>query len=123
MRLSNSAVFDELRTTRRHLLQVGGTGLLGLTLSGLLRAAEKSGNHKPRAKSVIFPHQWGGPSHHDTLDMKPTAPEAIGGELKPIPTKAPGIVISEKLPRLAQVMDKCTLVRSLYHTMKNHNSA
>src|SRR5205823_4132187 len=38
-------------------------------------------------------------------------------------TKVPGVVISEKLPRLAQVMDKCALVRSLYHTMKNHNSA
>src|SRR6266566_2833805 len=115
--------FQSTRLSRRQLLQVGGLGAMGLSLPGFLQAADRDASNKPRAKSVIFLHQWGGPSHHDTLDMKPNAPEAIRGEFRPIATKAPGIVISEKLPRLAQVMDKCTLVRSLYHTMKNHNSA
>jgi hypothetical protein len=105
------------------LLKVGGLGLLGLNLPGLLRAAERSRGHKARAKAVIFLHQWGGPTHHDTFDLKPSAPEAIRGEFKPIATRAPGIQISERLPAMARVMDKVTLVRTLHHTMKNHNSA
>jgi uncharacterized protein (DUF1501 family) len=109
--------------SRRHLLQVGGFGLLGLHLPGLLRAAERSSRRKPRAKAVILLHQYGGPSHVDTIDMKPAAPDAIRGEFKPIATKVPGITICERLPRLAQVADKFTLLRSLYHEMKNHNSA
>ena len=55
--------------------------------------------------------------------MKPAAPDMVRGEFKPIATKVPGLVICERLPRLAQVADKFTLVRSLYHDMKNHNSA
>src|SRR4029453_11576029 len=33
------------------------------------------------------------------------------------------VPVSERLPRVAQIMDKVTLVRSMTHTMKNHNSA
>jgi hypothetical protein len=55
--------------------------------------------------------------------MKPAAPEAVRGEFKPIVTRAPGILVSERLPRMAQVADKFALVRSVYHSMKNHNSA
>jgi hypothetical protein len=109
--------------TRRHLLQVGGLGLLGLHLPGLLRAAERGGKHKPRARAVIFLHQWGGPSHHDTFDMKPSAPDAIRGEFKPIASNLPGVPICDRLPNMTRVMNKVTLVRTLHHTMKNHNSA
>jgi hypothetical protein len=108
--------------TRRHLLQVGGLGFLGLHLPGLLRAAEH-GRRKARAKAVIFLHQFGGPSHVDTFDMKPAAPEAVRGEFKPVRSKAPGILVCDRLPGMARVMDKVTLVRSMSHTMKNHNSA
>src|SRR5213082_769458 len=103
--------FHEARFTRRHLLKVGGLGLLGLTMPGLLRAEEwaKGKRPKPRAKSVVFLYQFGGPSHIDMFDMKPDAPE--------------GIQVNDRLPRLAKVMDKVTLIRSMHHTMKNHNSA
>jgi hypothetical protein len=114
--------FRRAELTRRHLLQVGGLGLLGTQLPGLLRA-ESARAHKAKAKAVILLHQWGGPSHHDTFDMKPHAPDAIRGEYKPIATRVPGIVVCEHLPRMAAVIDRCTLVRSVYHTMKNHNSA
>ena len=107
--------------SRRQLLGIGGS-LMGLSLSSLLRAEGRS-RHKARAKSVIFLHQYGGPSHHDTFDMKPAAPAEIRGEFKPIATKVPGLQICERLPRLAQLMDRCSLVRSLRHSMKNHNSA
>jgi hypothetical protein len=109
--------------SRRRLLQVGGLGLLGLHLPGLLRAAEKAGKHKARARAVIFLHQWGGPSHHDTFDMKPTAPDSVRGEFKPIASNVPGVPVCERLPGLTRVMNKVTLVRTLHHTMKNHNSA
>ena len=108
---------------RRHALKVGGLGLLGLTMPGLLRALEQPQKFKARAKSVIFLFQWGGPSHIDMFDMKPDAPDGIRGPHRPIASKADGIQVSEKLPRTAQVMDKVALIRSMHHTMKNHNSA
>ena len=78
---------------------------------------------KARAKSVLFLFQWGGPSHIDMFDMKPDAPEGIRGPHRPIASRADGIQVSERLPKTAQVMDKVTLIRSMTHTMKNHNSA
>src|SRR5262245_17219240 len=92
--------FRNLSVTRRHLLQIGSAGLLGLSLPNILRAEEKSGRRKTRAKSVIFLHQFGGPTHIDSLDPKPGAPDGIRGEFKPIATKSPAIQVSEKLPRM-----------------------
>jgi hypothetical protein len=121
--------------SRRHMLKVGGLGMLGLTMPKLLRAeatakpkagvgAWTGGNAPaPKAKSVIFLYQFGGPSHIDMFDMKPDAPDVIRGPHKPIASSADGIQVSEHLPRVAKVMDKVTLVRSMTHTMKNHNSA
>lgn len=108
--------------SRRKLLSIGSASLLGLSLPDLLRAESQS-RIQPRAKSIIFLHQWGGPSHHDTFDMKPDAPENVRGEFKPISTKVPGLQITERLPEMAKVMQHCTIIRSLQHEMKNHNSA
>ena len=108
---------------RRHAIKVGGLGLLGLTLPGLLRAEATAARIKARAKSVIFLFQFGGPSHIDMFDMKPEAPEGIRGPHKPISSKADGIQVSEHLPKTAQVMDKVALIRTMHHTMTNHNSA
>ncbi|MCI0459607.1 MAG: DUF1501 domain-containing protein [Gemmataceae bacterium] len=107
--------------TRRRLLQVGGLGLLGSLLANPLDASQPQ--RRARARSVIFLHQYGGPSHPDTFDMKPDAPEQVRGQYRPIRSSAPGIVVCEKLPRTARVMDKVTLVRSVHHGMRNHNSA
>src|SRR5437762_11460589 len=117
--------FEQSRISRRHLLKVGGMGLLGMTMPSVLQAERKSKSAKIpiRAKSVIFLYQFGGPSHIDMFDMKPSAPEGIRGPHKPIASSADGITVSEHLPRMAKVMDKVTLIRSMHHTMKNHNSA
>jgi uncharacterized protein (DUF1501 family) len=109
--------------TRRCLLKAGGLGLLGLTLPGLLRAEAIRRGPRPRARSIIFLFQFGGPSHIDMLDPKPDAPDGIRGPYRPIATSAPEIRISERLPRLAKVMNRVTLIRSMHHEMKNHNSA
>src|SRR5436190_12770049 len=115
--------FHAAAMSRRTMLKVGGMGLLGLTLPKVLRAADVRKGPKPRAKSVIFLYQFGGPSHIDMFDMKPDAPEAVRGSHKPKGTNTDGIAISEHLPRLAKVMDKVTLIRSMHHHMNNHNPA
>src|SRR5215831_305859 len=110
----SSACTDFFRhgPTRRQLLQVGGLGFLGLSLPGLLAAAERASGRKARARAVIFLHQFGGPSQTDTFDMKPSAPDNIRGEFKPAATNVPGLQVCDRLPRTARVMDKVCVVRS-----------
>lgn len=111
--------------SRRQILQVGGMGMLGLTMPRLLKAAESQDHKAPpvKAKSVVFLYQFGGPSHVETFDMKPEAPDGIRSQFGTIPSNLPGLRVCEHLPKTAQVMDKVTLIRSMRHTMKNHNSA
>jgi hypothetical protein len=111
------------RSSRRALIRAGTAGFAGLSLASLLRAAENSGSLRPRARHIIFLHQFGGPSHLDTFDMKPTAPDGVRGEFKPIATAQPGLTISEHLPRWATVLHQFAQVRSVHHKMRNHNSA
>ena len=115
-----------MHTSRRVALRIGGAGLLGLTQPKLMLASELAGKTpriRPRAKSVIFLFQWGGPSQLDTFDMKPHAPDTVRSPYKPISTNVPGIQICEHFPRLAQRMDKLCFIRTMTHTMKNHASA
>jgi hypothetical protein len=106
---------------RRELLQVGFSGLLGLSLPAVLtprsRAAERTAR---KARSMILVFLTGAPSHLDTFDMKPDAPPEVRGEFKPIATKIPGLHVCEHLPRLAARADKYALVRSLAHRENNH---
>ena len=96
--------------TRRAALRVGGVGLFGLTLPQLL-AAEKKAKRKAKAKSVIFLHQWGGPGQHETFDPKPTAPDNVRGWFGATQTRVPGVIFGERIPRLAALADKFTVVR------------
>ncbi len=111
-----------LRLTRRGFVQVGCSGLLGMTLPGLLAGRTATGATGPvgRAKSVIVILLSGGLSHHDSFDMKPEAPESVRGEFQPIATAVPGIQFCEHLPRLAARADKLALVRSMSHGEGNH---
>ena len=97
--------------SRRELLQVGGLSLAGLGLGDLLRgeaeaAADSSNLPAPRAHSVIYLFQSGGPAQHETWDLKPDAPTGIRGEFAPIDTVTPGMQICEHLPELARRSDK-----------------
>ncbi len=107
---------------RRTLLRVGSTSLLGWCWPDRLPAKAKA-NSRAKARSVIFLFQWGGPAQHESFDAKPNAPEEVRNIFKPIPTRVPGVVLTELLPRTASVMDRLCIVRVLNHTMKNHNSA
>ena len=113
------------RPPRRKALQIGGLGFLGLNMRSILRAADNpgAGAPKPRAKSVIFLYQFGGPSHLDTFDLKPNAPDGIRSRFGSIPSALPGLPVCEHLPETAKILDKVTLIHSVHHTMKNHNPA
>src|SRR3954469_10502750 len=112
---------------RRDFLQVGAAGLLGLSLPSFLAAearAKEQGSAAPaKAKSVILVWLAGGPATIDMWHNKPNAPEGIRGEFKSIDTKATGIQFAETLPKMAQVADKVSVVRSLYHTIPSHAPA
>jgi hypothetical protein len=111
--------------SRRRLLQMGGAGVLGLSLPRLLRAdqSRSAAGIEARADACIILFLNGGPSHLDTWDMKPAAPAEVGGEFKPIATSLPGVQFSEHLPRLARHMHRCTLVRSMHHSVNNAHAA
>jgi len=119
------AFFDYLDSSlpRRAALRIGGAGMLGLTLPKILRAADAQPARPARAKSIVFLYQFGGPSHVDTFDMKPEAPDGVRSHFEQIASSVPGLPICELLPETAKVMDKVTLVRTVHHNMKNHNSA
>lgn len=102
------------------MLQVGALGLLGLSMADVAAARGAGGVSSPR--SVIYIFLTGGPSQHDTFDMKPDAPAEIRGEFKPIATRTPGIRICEHLPLLAQRSHLWAVVRTLTHSHHGHQA-
>ncbi len=106
--------------SRRQLLQVGALGYLGLTLPEWqrARAAEASAD-----TSCIFIWLDGGPSHLDTFDPKPDAPAEVRGKFSTTKTSVAGVHICEHLPKIAQVMDKVALVRTLTSEIGEHDQA
>jgi hypothetical protein len=76
-----------------------------------------------RAKRCILLFMWGGPSHIDTFDMKPEQPAEVRGPFQPIATSAAGIQVCEHFARVATVMDKVAVVRSLNHDDPAHLSS
>ena len=91
-------------TGRRDILRAGVVGAAGLSLANYIQLAQADQlNKQAKAKSAIFINLNGGPSHMDTFDLKPDAPDEYRGEFSPIATKIPGIYISEHLPKLAQL--------------------
>ena len=107
---------------RRSMLKASVAGLAGLSLPGLLarRAAAKPTDDIPAGKSVILLWMTGGPSHIDTLDVKPDAPREIRGPFGTIETRVPGVRICEYLPEIADIADKLTIIRSVDPEKSNH---
>src|SRR5271165_3741192 len=105
--------------SRRTALRVGFLGLGGLTLADLLRLRAVAGQEK-RETAVILLWVHGGPSHHETYDLKPDAPEGIRGPFRPIATRSTGLQVCELLPKHAQMADRFTLLRSLAHDEPDH---
>jgi hypothetical protein len=107
--------------SRRSFLKIGGLALGGLSLPTLLRAEQKAGVRRGH-KAVIMVYLSGGLAHQDTFDLKPAAPPEVRGEFKPIDSKVPGVQVCELLPRMAAVMDRVAVVRSLTGLIDEHSS-
>lgn len=107
--------------TRREILSAAGAGLFGLSLPQVLQAEAQANAIEPKAKSVIFLLLFGGPSQLETFDLKPDAPAAIRGPFRPIGCRTPGLLIGEHLPRLANISDKFSVVRTMSHDFNDHS--
>ena len=122
---------SNIGVTRRDVLRVGGSSMLGMSLGAMLQAksaqaSESTSEGWGKAKSVILCYLQGGPSHLDLWDPKEGTPDNVKSVFKPIDTKIPGVQFTELLPQLAQVIDKATLIRSMAYTpngLFNHTAA
>jgi hypothetical protein len=102
------------------MLRAGVLSAGGLSLSGYLKLADAGQITPGRATRAIFIELPGGPSHLDSFDPKPGAPDEIRGSFGTIKTNVPGIEVSEHLPNLAGVMDKFVILRGVSHTLAAH---
>ena len=120
--------------TRRDVLRVGSSAIIGLSLPQMLRsnkarAAEGARYGGPgfgKAKSVILCYLQGGPSQLDLWDPKENVPDNVKSVFTNINTKLPGIQFTENLPKLAEINDKFTMIRSMSYTpigLFNHTAA
>ena len=136
--LANDLCDRGVGPTRRDILRVGGSSLLGLSLADMLQIKAASANEASvqalagggpgwnKAKSVILLYLQGGPSHLDLWDPKENVPDNVRSVFKPIPTKLPGVQFTELMPQLATVNDKFTMIRSVSYTpvgLFNHTAA
>jgi len=108
--------------TRREMLRLSAAGAFAGTAVSWLDIVAKRGIAQTAAtgrkhKSCIVLFMSGGPSHSHTFDVKPKSP------YKTIKTSAPGIEISEYLPKVAQQMKHMSLVRGMSTTDANHQTA
>ncbi len=114
------------RPSRRTFLQVGITGVMGLTLDGFFRIQQAQAGEpastapKAKAQSVIHIFLPGGMAAQETFDPKPHAPIEYRGDLRAIKTRLPGVQFSELLPRTAAIADKLTIIRSMTHGEAAH---
>src|SRR5882724_13468221 len=110
-------------SSRRNFLKAGLAGLAGLSLPGLLRhraEASRAGKSRRSDKAVILLWMAGGPSHIDTWDPKPDRPPENRGPFGVIRTRLPGVIVCEHLPKLAAMLDKFTIIRSVEPRYSNH---
>lgn len=107
--------------SRRRFIEIGAISTLGWTLADQLRAEQSSGHQSKR--SVILIWQHGGPSQLDTFDMKPMAVEEVRGPYQSISSSLDGLPICELMPHHAEIMNLCTVIRTLTHGNGDHWAA
>ncbi len=93
------------------------------TLCGWLGRLAAQAPEAGRTKSCILLWMAGGPSHIDTFDPKPDAPEQVRGEFRPIDTSVAGIRISEHFPHLAKLMQHAAILRGMSTLESDHKLA
>lgn len=125
-RLKSCAPAHFERLSRRGFLSVGMLAGAGLTLPQLLAAKKAQAelkdyqNFEGTAKSVIHIFLPGGLAHQESFDPKPYAPIEYRGEMGTIKTKLDGVLFGETIPKIAQIADKLTIIRSMTHGEAAH---
>src|SRR5262245_24588032 len=106
---------------RRHFLKhVAGASALALPGIEFVRNLTANAQEMRRNnKSVIIMWMAGGPATIDMWDLKPGRP--TGGEFRPINTSAPGVQISEHMPKVAEQFRNLVAIRSLTTNEGDHN--
>jgi hypothetical protein len=146
-----------LTMTRRHFFGRSAAGIGSIALGSLLNPALLKGaampglpHFPPRAKSVIFLFQSGGPSQMDLFDYKPRLEKLRGAELPdsvrmgqritgmtsgqsslPVAASrfkfsqcgASGAWVSELLPHTSKVVDELAIIRTMHTEAINHDPA
>ncbi len=108
------------RVSRRGFLKIGGAAMGGIALNQILEM-EASAGIVSSHKAIINVYLPGGPPHIDMWDLKPNAPAEIRGDFKPINTNVPGIQICEMFPKIAAMMDKFVIIRTLSDSDGDHD--
>ncbi len=104
------------RVSRRTLLKIGVSGVLGWSLPEMLALQTNAAPHKiAKAKNVLVILEQGGLSQMDTWDPKPEVVAEHRSPYQPITTKVPGMRFTELLTNTSRVADKLAVVRSMYH--------
>jgi hypothetical protein len=107
--------------SRRGFLKIGGAAMGGLALNQILALEAEAGIVNSH-KAIINIYLPGGPPHIDMWDLKPNAPLEIRGEFQPISTNVPGIQICELFPKIAAMMDKFAIIRTLADSDGGHDA-
>src|SRR5881628_1275652 len=97
--------------SRRDWLKLSACGVLGPPVSGWFAQLAHAAAHPARKRACILLWMSGGPSQMDTFDLKPGT--LNGGPYKEIATSAPGLRVSEHLPKIAKFGDRMVVVRSM----------
>src|SRR5712692_5280358 len=108
--------------SRRDWMKLSAAGVVSYSVSGWLKTlADDTATHPQRRRSCILLWMNGGPSQMDTFDLMPG--HANGGPYKEIQTAAPGLKISEHLPKLAEHGDRIAVIRSMQTKEADHGRA
>lgn len=97
---------------------VGAGAVSAMSWSGLFTARALAEQAKREQKHCILLWLCGAPSQFETWDPKPGRP--TGGPFRSIPTKLPGVHVSELMPQCATIMDKLAVVRSMKTKPNEH---
>jgi Protein of unknown function (DUF1501) len=128
LKILGSANPFQTPVARREVMRMGGLGAIALGLPELLRLESLPAADNPvdstfgRAKRIMLLYLQGAASQFETWNPKPDAPEEIRGNWGAASTAVPGTVICDQLPKLARVVDRVAIVRSMTHEYNNHSN-
>lgn len=109
-------------TSRREAMRIGGLSALGINLASWNAQQAKAAPAERKDVNCILFWMLGGPSQIETWDVKPEAPVEVRGEFQSIATSQPGFRVCELMPRLAQCVEKYSVIRSMTSPLSGHET-